>query len=151
MEYKFEDLSTEQLQNIVGINDENINLLEDLYGCGIVYRDNYFKLLCDNQELFIKFSSHMDYLIQHSIDNVIDYDFIKQSFIDVNEKKINDDYKNEVILNSYNGKPYKCKTYNQYKFIKLVKNNDLVFFFFFFCTGKTFIVVLLVFPKQENL
>ena len=143
MEYKFEDLSTEQLQNIVGINDENINLLEDLYGCGIVYRDNYFKLLCDDQELFIKFSSHMDYLIQHSIDNVIDYDFIKQSFIDVNEKKINDDYKNEIILNSYNGKPYKCKTYNQYKFIKLVKSNDLVFAIGPAGTGKTFIAVLL--------
>ena len=143
MEYKFDGVSSEQIKNIVGINDANINLLEDLYGCGIVYRDNYFKLLCDDEDIFFKFSKHMEYLINNSKDNIIDYDFIKQSFININENKETENFQNLVFSTSYNGKPFKCKTYNQYKFVKEIKNNDLVFAIGPAGTGKTFLAVAL--------
>ena len=143
MKYLIETLNSEQIKNIVGINDANINLLEDLYGCGIVYRDNYFNLLCDDQNIFNKFSKHMDYIIKHSESQEIDYDFIKQSFISINENNENNDFHNVTIATSYNGKPFKCKTYNQYKFINSVKNNDLVFAIGPAGTGKTFIAVML--------
>lgn len=141
MEYKFNDLNTDDIRKIIGVNDENIKLLEDLYGCGIVYRDNYFKLLSDDIDLFNKFEKHMDYIISHCENNEIDYDFIKQSFININEH--NDDYHNDVISTSFNGKPYKCKTLNQARLIKEVKNNDLVFAIGPAGTGKTFLAVLL--------
>ena len=51
MEYTFKDLDHDDIRNIVGVNDCNIALLEELYDCGIVYRDNYFKLLSDDQQL----------------------------------------------------------------------------------------------------
>lgn len=143
MEYVFNNLNSEEIQNIIGVNDSNISLLEDLYGCGIVYRDNYFKLLCDDQEVFNKFSKHMDYLIKNSSNNIIDYDFIKHSFININEDKSTDNFQTEIIANSYNGKPFKCKTYNQYRFVKEIKNNDLVFAIGPAGTGKTFLAVLL--------
>ena len=38
MKYKFRNLDQSDIQNLVGINDENLSLLEDLYGCGIVCR-----------------------------------------------------------------------------------------------------------------
>ena len=144
MEYKFSGLDSEQIKNIIGVNDENINLLEDLYGCGIVYRDDYFKLLCDDSEIFNKFSKHMDYIIKNCETNVIDYDFIKQSFISINESTKQDrSFQNEIISTSFTGKPYKCKTYNQFNFIKQVKDNDLVFAIGPAGTGKTFIAVML--------
>lgn len=142
MEYRFEGLNSEDIKKIIGVNDSNINLLEDLYGCGIVYRDNYFKLLCDDEQIFYKFSKHMDYIIDNCKDNEIDYDFIKQSFININEEK-QENYHNEIISTSYNGKPYKCKTANQAKFIKEIKKNDLVFAIGPAGTGKTFLAVLL--------
>ena len=144
MEYYLNELNTEQIQNIIGINDANLNLLEDLYGCGIVFRDNYLKLLCDDKDIFNRFCSHMDYIIDESKKNIIDYNFIKQSFIDMNNNLNTDrSYCNEIIITSYNGKPYKCKTYNQYNLLQKVKNNDLTFIVGPAGTGKTFLAVAL--------
>lgn len=143
MEYLINELNQEEIKNIVGINDSNLNLLEDLYGCGIVFRDNYFKLLSDDNELFSKFSKHMDLIIKNCHNNTIDAGFIKQSFISINESKADNDYIGKIIATSFNGKPYKCKTYNQYKLIESIKNNDLIFAIGPAGTGKTFLAVLL--------
>ena len=142
MKYYLSNLDHEQIKNIVGVNDTNIQLLEDIYGCGIVYRDNYFNLLSDDKYLFDQFVRHLNYIVENSKDNVIDYDFIKHSYMDMN-KSINDDYKNEVIGYSYNGKPFKCKTYNQSQFVKAINRNDLIFCLGPAGTGKTFLAVLL--------
>lgn len=144
MEYFFNDLTADDIKNIIGINDSNLQLLEDLYGCGIVYRDNYFKLLCDDRNTFNAFSKHMDYIIENCKDNIIDYDFIKQSFINNNVNKYeNINFQNEVVSCMYNGKPIKCKTYNQYLFVEQAKKNDLVFAIGPAGTGKTFLAVSL--------
>ena len=142
MQYTITDLDHESIKNLVGINDKNISLLESLYDCGIVYRDNSFKLLSDDVQLNNKFFKHMDYLVSKASDNIIDYDFIKQSFIYLNEESFND-FQNQVIAYSYNGKPFKCKTANQYEFIKKVEKNDLVISIGPAGTGKTFLSVLL--------
>ena len=142
MEYSLKDLTTEQIQNIIGINDTNLTLLEDLYGCGIVFRDDNLKLLSDDQNISHKFKRHLDAIVKASRDDQIDYDFIKQSFIDLNQT-IDQDYKEEIIAYAFNGKPYKCKTYNQYQFIKKINQNDLVFCLGPAGTGKTFLAVLM--------
>lgn len=142
MQYTITDLDHESIKNLVGINDKNISLLESLYDCGIVYRDNSFKLLSDDVQLNNKFFKHMDYLVSKASDNIIDYDFIKQSFINLNEESFSD-FQNQVIAYSYNGKPFKCKTANQYEFIKKVEKNDLVISIGPAGTGKTFLSVLL--------
>lgn len=52
--------------------------------------------------------------------NNIDCDFIRQSFININES-YNEGFQQEIIATSYSGKPFKCKTYSQYLFVKQVK------------------------------
>lgn len=142
MKYTLENLSQDELRNIAGVNDANIALLEQLYGCGIVYRDNYFKLLSDDQEIFERFSHHMDYIVRKCRDNVIDRDFITHSFM-LNTAEEEEDFADDVIAYSYSGKPFKCKTCNQHRFIKAVKKDDLVFSIGPAGTGKTFLSVLL--------
>ena len=142
MKYVFKDLSQDDIQNIVGINDANLQLLEELYDCGIVYRDDYFKLLSDDEEMFGKFSAHMDYLVSRCKEDEIDYDLIKQSFMYINEAK-SGYFKKEVIAYSFAGKPFKAKTYNQQRFIDMIKNNDLIFGIGPAGTGKTFLAVLM--------
>ena len=142
MQYYLNNVSSEDIINIAGVNDSNIELLEELYECGIVYRDNYFKLLSDDVNLFNKFSKHMNYIISSCKDNNIDCDFIRQSFININES-YNEGFQQEIIATSYSGKPFKCKTYNQYLFVKQVKENDLTFVIGPAGTGKTFLAVLL--------
>ncbi len=142
MKYVFKDLSQDDIQNIVGVNDANLQLLEELYDCGIVYRDDYFKLLSDDEEVFGKFSTHMDYLVSRCREDEIDYDLIKQSFMYINEVK-SGYFKKEVIAYSFAGKPFKAKTYNQQRFIDMIKNNDLIFGIGPAGTGKTFLAVLM--------
>lgn len=142
MKYVFKNLSQDDIQNIVGVNDANLQLLEELYDCGIVYRDDYFKLLSDDEEMFAKFSAHMDYLVSRCKEDAIDYDLIKQSFMNINEAQ-NGYFKKEVIAYSFAGKPFKAKTYNQQRFIDLIKNNDLIFGIGPAGTGKTFLAVLM--------
>ncbi|MBQ5444729.1 MAG: PhoH family protein [Erysipelotrichaceae bacterium] len=142
MKYVFKNLSQDDIQNIVGVNDANLQLLEELYDCGIVYRDDYFKLLSDDEEMFAKFSAHMDYLVSRCKEDAIDYDLIKQSFMHISEAQ-NGYFKKEVIAYSFAGKPFKAKTYNQQRFIDLIKNNDLIFGIGPAGTGKTFLAVLM--------
>ncbi len=151
MEYRFNDLDHDTIKNIIGVNDTNINLLEDLYGCGIVYRDNCFKLLTDDEKIFLKFSKHMDYIVSRASKELIDIDLIKQSFMYINELK-DDDFDDRIIAYSNSGKPFKCKTRNQSEFVKAVKSNDLVFCVGPAGTGKTFLAVLLAvdYLKKEK-
>ncbi|MDO4197624.1 MAG: PhoH family protein [Erysipelotrichaceae bacterium] len=142
MEYKISNLSHDDIMNIIGVQDSNLMFMEELYDCGIVYRDNVFKLLTDDESVFDRFSRHMDYLSEQVKDNTIDQNFIRQSFIYINESK-DENFHNEIICYSSNGKPYKCKTRNQYKLIKAVRNNDLVFASGPAGTGKTFLAVML--------
>ena len=142
MEYRFTNLGHEDIKNIIGVNDANINLLEDLYGCGIVYRDNCFKLLSDDQKLFSTFSRHMDYLVNRCKSELIDYDLSKQSFIQINEKK-QEDFSEHIIAYSNSGRPFRCKTANQAKFVRRVRSDDLVFCIGPAGTGKTFLAVML--------
>ena len=142
MKYVFKDLNQDEIRNLVGINDANIELLEELYDCGIVYRDDYFKLLSDDEELFAKFAAHADYLTQKAKEEEIDYDLIKQSFININEGK-NHYLKKEVIAYSFNGKPFKAKTINQQRYVDMIRDNDLTFGIGPAGTGKTFLAVLM--------
>ena len=142
MEYVFTDLNQEQIQNIVGVNDENLSLLEELYGCGIVYRDNCFKLLSDDDEISMKFVRHMDQIVRESRNGNVDYDFIKQSFLSLNTME-NRDFHSQIIAYSNSGKPFRCKTANQYELVSQVRKNDLVFCVGPAGTGKTFLAVLL--------
>ena len=142
MKYTIQNLSQDEIRNIVGINDSNIALLEQLYDCGIVFRDNYFNLLSDDEGVFDKFRRHMNYIVKKCKDNVIDRDFITQSFIHVGDEQ-EEDFADEIIAYSFNGKPFKAKTYNQHRFVKMVKNNDLIFSIGPAGTGKTFLSVLL--------
>jgi len=143
MEYLINNLTNEQIKAIVGVNDANLQLLEDLYGCGIVYRDNSFKLLSDEKEICDKFSRHMDTIVRYARKAEPDYDFIKQSFFSIENNEEEEDYQDEIIIYSHNGKPLKPKTYHQAMMMKEIRNNDLLFCIGPAGTGKTFLSVLL--------
>ena len=102
MKYVFKNLSQDDIINIVGVGDSNLQLLEELYDCGIVYRDNYFKLLSADQELFDKFSAHMDLLCKRCKEEQIDYDLKDETFMGINEAK-REVFRKEVRAYSFRG------------------------------------------------
>ncbi|MBQ2509554.1 MAG: PhoH family protein, partial [Erysipelotrichaceae bacterium] len=84
----------------------------------------------------------MDYLVNRCKSELIDYDLIKQSFIQINEKK-QEDFSEHIIAYSNSGRPFRCKTANQAKFVRRVRSDDLVFCIGPAGTGKTFLAVML--------
>jgi len=135
MKYKVE-LIAQDIIKLVGVNDSNLKMLSKLYKTDITYRDDVLYFDLEDDDLFNKFKKQIDYLIDN-LDS-IDENLINQSF-----NNDNCNYTKEILAYSYNGKPYRCKTYNQYLFKKKIEANNLVFGVGPAGTGKTFIAVLL--------
>jgi len=139
MELFLENVNAQILQQVIGVNDKNLKLLESLYQCDIAFRNDTFYFLSEDINLFNKFNKHIEYLFESAKNNTIDVDFIKRSF---NSLDTDNNYLNKIIGYSINGKPYKCKTLMQFNLINNIKNHDLIFAVGPAGTGKTFLAVL---------
>lgn len=143
LSYKLCDLSTDELKELIGTNDQNLKQLSSLYENDISIRDNTLMFFSSNDDLFSLLKKHIDYLIMLiKAKNVIDANVIKHSFISLS-KDSDISWQNDIAGYTSNGKPLKYKTKNQHSLYKAVNNNDLVFSIGPAGTGKTFLAVLL--------
>ena len=150
--FKLKDINQDELKELIGVDDQNLKLLNELYQNEIIIRDNEVKYFSDNIELFnllVKQLNHLLLLIKSN--TFIDKNTIKQSFLELNSEN-GISWQNEVAGYTAVGKPIKFKTYNQYKLSKSINNNDLVFSIGPAGTGKTYLAVLLACNayKKEN-
>lgn len=142
-----EDLNQDELINLFGPSNKNIKTLENLFDEEIIARGNILKI---NDNIYILFKRLIDYLI-NLIKNgdQIDETIITHAFKSLNENN-NLKWQNVVIINTFNGKPIKYKTYKQYLFTQTLINNDLVFSIGPAGTGKTFLAVILAIKALKN-
>lgn len=142
-----EDLNQDELINLFGPSNKNIKTLENLFDEEIIARGNILKI---NDNIYILFKRLIDYLI-NLIKNgdQIDETVITHAFKSLNENN-NLKWQNVVIINTFNGKPIKYKTYKQYLFTQTLINNDLVFSIGPAGTGKTFLAVILAIKALKN-
>ena len=145
--YKLNYVDNEKLKMLVGTNDENIKLLQDLYHADIVIRDNEIKLLTDDDSLFLSFKNHLDLLL-NSKD--IDYDLIKQTYRLMSNHEFDNTWKDEILAYTNSGKPIRAKTYNQRKLVKAIQKNDLTFAIGPAGTGKTYLAVLMAVKAYKD-
>ena len=141
--YKIQDLEQNDLQELLGIDDQNLKLLQELYNTEITFRDNEFKFFSEDGELFSLFCKQIDHLILLVTANkYIDANTIKQSFISLSDE--NDiSWQKDIAGYTSSGKPIKYKTLNQYILTKSIAKNDLVFSIGPAGTGKTYLSVLM--------
>ena len=140
--YKLKEVSTDELMNLIGVNDQNLNLIKDLYNCDISIRNDNVLFFSSDEELYFHFTKLIDnLLLQLKGNNSIDQNLIKQTYLGINDM-VNLDWQKQVAGYTYNLKPIKYKTYNQYRLYKNIMENDLVFSLGPAGTGKTFIGVL---------
>lgn len=150
-EYIITNLDSDGIKTLIGINDANLKLLENLYNVDLAYHDDKIIFMSDNDGLFECFEKHMDHIV-NSINKygTVDYDYIKQSFLAITENNMNIDWQSTIIGYTSSGKPLRCKTFNQYRFINEIKHNDLLFSIGPAGTGKTFLAVLLAYNALKN-
>lgn len=145
MQYFYIDISNlkhETISKLVGTDDVNLKLLEDLYKTDIVVRDNQIKFLSTDEGLFSKFKSQIEVLINHDDYNL---ETVKQTFM-------NEDisWKGLILGYTASGKPIKAKTYNQYLMTDYIKKNELVFSIGPAGTGKTYLAVLMAIKAYKE-
>lgn len=140
--YKLKEVSTDELMELVGANDVNLNFLRELYNCDITMRNDDVLFFSSDEDLFNHFKKLIDnLLLQIKGRNSVDINFIKQTFLGLNDMT-NLNWQKQIAGYTFNSKPIKYKTYNQYRLYKNILENDLVFSLGPAGTGKTFIGVL---------
>ena len=148
-EIKLDDLNHEELKELIGVNNINLDLIKELFGFDIVFRGNILKVDLDNEtyKLFLDF---IDCLVENIKNKMtIDENLIRQMFYDLKEKR-DIVWQNKLIIVTNGGKQIRCKTYNQYLFFSSIENNDLVFSIGPAGTGKTYLAVALACRAYKN-
>ncbi|MDO4500157.1 MAG: PhoH family protein [Erysipelotrichaceae bacterium] len=136
------DLRHDELKEFVGVNNENIKLLEELFRTEMIFRGDTLKVDAEGE----KFNMIVD-VVDTLLDNVkeshyLDETYIKQTFKNYElNKDVSWQNKTAIITNS--GKPIRYKTYTQYKFANSLYDNDLIFSSGPAGTGKTYFAVVM--------
>ncbi|MBR3226942.1 MAG: PhoH family protein [Erysipelotrichaceae bacterium] len=139
-ELELEGLDNDQLVSLYGAQNRNIDLLEEIFQNDIIARGNTLSIEEDRYELFKEVVESLCEQIRNG--NTIDKILIEQTYFDhMNNRDLS--WQNRIILTSASGRPFKYKTYTQYRFAKCVEDNDLVFSIGPAGTGKTFLSVLM--------
>lgn len=140
---KIKELTQDEYKELLGVDDFNLKLLNELYETEITFRNNEFKFFSLDNSLFNLFEKHIKNLVTLiQANNHIDDNIIKQSFISLSGN-LDLSWQKDIAGYSFGGKPIKFKTKNQYSFIKTINQNDLVFAIGPAGTGKTYLAVLL--------
>ncbi|OFO51413.1 PhoH family protein [Nosocomiicoccus sp. HMSC059G07] len=133
-------------QQILGVNDSHIRVLEDEYDAEIRSNGHEVKIKSDNEETEVKIYNILTSLlrVKQQGHQVTLRDL--QSAIQMAEKDtleyLEDLYKEE-IAKDYRGKPVRAKTTGQQIYVNHIKNNDLTFGIGPAGTGKTFLAVVI--------
>lgn len=135
---KFENINNENIQNLIGVNDKNLEILSKMYGYDITFRDNEFKCFTDKDVTDLR--KHLRALYSISSSNVIDETMIQSTFTNPG---IEETYVNKVIGYTASGKPIKAKTSGQNELVNKINTNKIVFAKGPAGTGKTYLAVLL--------
>lgn len=142
--FNFEiDLNSEQLQQLCGEYDHNVKLLQSFYDTRILIRDNECKVFTADEELFKKIRKHLELLIANiKEDNtILDERFIKETALEAT-LNFGDNWRKGVAGYTFQGKPIRFRTFNQYCLYKQLEANEIVFAIGPAGTGKTFLAVM---------
>lgn len=140
-----EQLNESKAMELIGFQDKNLKLMEDLFGCTIVYRDSSFIMMDTDEETKEKFEKLLDALMvclnrkirisQREI--IYAYRRISQG------KEVHlDALMTRVIGKTISGKPIAPKTMGQMEFVKAMEKKDIVFAIGPAGTGKTYLAVV---------
>jgi len=133
--------NTNDLNNIFGLYDRNIKIIEELLGVSIVYRNGVINIFSENEYILDKAEKVFNKLIDISRKNqMIDEHIIRYLIDNIEEDEINH-YDNDVIFITHRGKQIKPKTVGQSKYIDAIKNNTIVFGIGPAGTGKTYLAI----------
>lgn len=130
---------------LIGFQDKHLKLMEDLFGCTIVYRDSSF-IMMEADEAQKEVLEKLIASLLHCLDKKIrisqrDIIYAYRRIIQGKEVHL-DTLMMRVIGKTITGKPIAPKTMGQLEFVKAMEKKDIVFAIGPAGTGKTYLAVV---------
>lgn len=140
-----EHLDENKAMELIGFQDKNLKLLEELFGCTIVYRDASFIMMDADEkqkEIFEKLIDALMVCFNRKIrisqrEIIYAYRRISQG-----KEVYLDTLMTRVIGKTISGKPIAPKTMGQMEFVKAMEKKDIIFAVGPAGTGKTYLAVV---------
>ena len=140
-----EDLDDVMAMELIGFQDKNLKLMEELFGCSIVYRDSSFIMMeADDQQKAVleKLIGALIHCLEKKI-RISQRDIIYAYRRIMQGKDVHlDTLMMRVIGKTISGKPIAPKTMGQMEFVKAMEKKDIVFAIGPAGTGKTYLAVV---------
>jgi phosphate starvation-inducible PhoH-like protein len=143
--------STDIIRKVFGNYDENIKLLEKTFEVKIVFRDGAIKILGEEKKVNATYQ-----VIEEMINSLHHNNRLNiqntQYIIEVVKQGMEKEYRNltDIIAYTVNGRPIKCKTLGQKKYVDAIKNNEVVFGIGPAGTGKTYLAMAMAINAFKN-
>ena len=141
-----------QAQQIGGLADENIRMIEKATGARLVARGQDI-LLSGSQPAVRSARSILDYLIELSLKKDLTPADLQYALTLGGSKQENDKIAaclGEVIHTTHRGKQIRAKTMGQYNYVKAIEKKDITFGIGPAGTGKTYLAVVLALKALKN-
>lgn len=140
-----ENLDDVIAMELIGFQDKNLKLMEELLGCEIVYRDSSFIMMEADEQMKAVLEKLIDALI-HCLEKKIrisqrDIIYAYRRIMQGKEVHL-DTLMMRVIGKTISGKPIAPKTMGQMEFVKAMEKKDIVFAIGPAGTGKTYLAVV---------
>ncbi len=140
-----ENLDDVMAMELIGFQDKNLKLMEELFGCSIVYRDSSFIMMeADDQQKAVleKLIGALIHCLEKKI-RISQRDIIYAYRRIMQGKEVHlDTLMMRVIGKTISGKPIAPKTMGQMEFVKAMEKKDIVFAIGPAGTGKTYLAVV---------
>jgi len=148
---QFENL--DYIMNLFGSNDENITIVEKLTNVNVIQRGTDIKIIGEQENIDKAYELISKVMPIAKEGDIITKQNIKYlASIEKGLETTISDYPIDYICLNVRGIPIKSKTYGQKKYIKAIKDNNIVFGIGPAGTGKTFLAVAMAvtaFKKDE--
>ncbi len=137
---KVEDVG--KISLFFGKRDENLRLIEKELGVAIFLRDNFLKIKGEAEKVDRAEKLVRDIFSQISRGYTPGTAEIELSLHQIEEgKNLKEELKNLVVFTSSRGKKIRTRTEGQKRYVKAIKNNDVIFVIGPAGTGKTYLAV----------
>lgn len=148
---RLDDLSLEQRQELCGVKEENLRVLEKLYACEMVCRDN-LEIKDIAASKLIKLKEHIKLLIELLKSEHLDAQRIIMTYNSLNEASLEENLSSlkEVIFYNAQNKAIRPKTFNQLRLVNTIKKNDVSLILGPAGTGKTYLAIVLAVSMLKN-
>lgn len=141
-----------QAQQIGGLADENIRIIEKATGARLVARGQDI-LLSGSQPSVKSARAILEYLIELSLKKELTPADLQYALTLGSSKQENDkiaECLGEVIHTTHRGKQIRAKTMGQYKYVKAIEKKDITFGIGPAGTGKTYLAVVMALKALKN-